>query len=99
MILKVGVKLIILYHPSTQINADGSILFPDDEKDRMKYSNLCDEYGITFLDMTERFRLEYETKHILPHGFFNSSIGSGHLNKYGHEMIADELYRIIEESR
>ena len=25
----------------------------------------------------------------------NSTVGSGHLNKYGHEMIADELYKII----
>ena len=94
-----NVKIIIFYHPTTQINSDGSLLLPNDSDDRTKFSDLCSENGITFLDMTERFKYEYETNHILPHGFCNSSIGSGHLNKYGHEMIADELYKIIENQR
>lgn len=94
-----NVKIIIFYHPTTQINSDGSLLLPNDSDDRAKFSDLCSENGITFLDMTERFKYEYETNHILPHGFCNSSIGSGHLNKYGHEMIADELYKIIENQR
>lgn len=88
-------EIIIFYHPSTQINTDGSLLLPDDAEARAEFSNLCAKNGITFLDMTERFQYEYDTNHILPHGFINSTVGSGHLNKYGHEMIADELYKII----
>lgn len=94
-----AVKIIIMYHPTTQINSDGSILFPNDEKDRTKFLVLCEKYGIVFLDMTERFSIEYNINHILPHGFCNSSVGSGHLNKYGHEMIAEELYKVIKTSR
>ena len=41
--------------------------------------------------------MEYNQNYILPHGFINSSIGNGHLNKYGHKMLAEELYKIIEE--
>lgn len=91
-----GTKIILLYHPSTQIDADGSLLLPDDEEYSAEFTELCEKNGITFLDMSERFKSEYETNHILPHGFVNSSVGSGHLNKYGHKMIADELYKIID---
>lgn len=87
--------IIIVYHPTTQINSDGSLLLPSEEKERETFANLCEKNGITFLDMTERFKYEYDVNHILPYGFSNSSVGSGHLNKYGHELIADELCNII----
>ena len=92
---KFGTDIIIFYHPSTQLNKDGSLLLPDNLELREEFSSLCAKNGITFLDMTDRFQYEYDTNHILPHGFINSSVGSGHLNKYGHGMIADELYKLI----
>lgn len=88
-------KLIIFYHPSTGINSDGSLLLPDDHFYRNLFKEICEENGVIFLDMTERFQTEYDTDHVLPHGFSNSSVGSGHLNADGHAMIADELYKII----
>ena len=88
--------MIIFYHPTTRINSDGSLLLPNDAEKRETFSNLCKQNGIIFLDMTERFKYEYKVNHVLPHGFINSSVGSGHLNKYGHKMIADELYKLIE---
>lgn len=91
-----GVQLIIMYHPTTGVDADGSLLLPDDASVRASFDALCQENGVIFLDMTERFEEEYVINHVLPHGFINSSIGSGHLNEYGHEMIADELLQIIQ---
>ena len=41
---------------------------------------------------------EYENEAVLPYGFTNTSIGSGHLNKNGHAMIAESLYEIIKEA-
>ena len=35
--------------------------------------------------------------HILPHGFSNTSVGSGHLNKEGHAMVAEAIYHRIKE--
>ena len=32
-----------------------------------------------------------------PRGFINTRPGSGHLNKYGHEVVADLLVKKIEE--
>lgn len=92
-------KIIIVYHPTTQIYPNGDLKFPDDTIERTKFIDLCNKNEIVFLDMTERFQYEYDTNHILPHGFCNSSVGSGHINKYGHEMIASELYNIIENRR
>jgi len=87
--------IIIVYHPTTRINSDGSLLLPSEDTERETFANLCAKNGIIFLDMTERFKYEYDVNHILPYGFTNSSVGSGHLNKYGHEMIADELHKIM----
>lgn len=90
-----GTKIVIFYHPSTQISTDGSLLLSGEANAKAEFSYLCAKNGIIFLDMAERFQYEYDTNHILPHGFINSSVGNGHLNKYGHEMIADEIYKII----
>ncbi len=90
-----GTKILIFYHPTTQIDREGELLLPDDGAARAAFSDLCAKNDIIFLDMTERFQREYDENHLLAHGFFNSSVGNGHLNKYGHEMIADEIYKLI----
>ena len=46
--------------------------------------------------MSDRFLKEFNEGYILPYGFVNSTVGSGHLNRYGHAMIADEIYKRIE---
>ena len=33
----------------------------------------------------------------MAHGFPTGKIGSGHLNKYGHAAVAEELYDVILE--
>ena len=58
---------------------------------------LCEEKGICFIDLCPRFLELYETEHLLPYGFSNTTMGSGHLNKVGHELIADELYKHFTE--
>ncbi len=92
-----GAKIILLYQPSTQLSPEGQLLTPEDGEQRALFSSLCEKNGLLFLDMTKRFHEEYESRHILPHGFINSSVGSGHLNSAGHAMIAEELYKLIEE--
>ena len=91
------VKAIILYHPSTILNRDGSLTLSSEKENIDNFSKLCKENNIYFLDMSERFKMEYKKNHILPYGFYNTSVGSGHLNKYGHKMVAEELYNFIKE--
>lgn len=94
-----GVQLIIVYHPKLTLTEDGGVTFPKDNELLGMYSELCEKNGIKFLDMTQRFEKEYEEKHILPHGFSNTSVGSGHLNKNGHAMIAESLCELIKEEK
>ena len=86
-----------MYHPTTTLNNDGSLTLSSENENVKEFEKLCQDNGIYFLDMSKRFKEEYEKNYILPYGFSNTSVGSGHLNKYGHEMVADELYKLIKE--
>lgn len=96
---KNGAKLLILYHPHLMINQDNSVSAAVDEELSAFFANICENNNVKFLDMSDIFIREYEEKCILPHGFSNSSVGSGHLNIYGHEMIANALYMMIMEEQ
>ena len=90
------VNLIIAYHPPVSLNKDGTLSInksPDIEK---QFSDLCAQNGIYFLNMRSRFLNEYAENHTLPYGFFNTSVGKGHMNRYGHRMFAEEIYKLIK---
>jgi len=91
-----GRQLIIVYHPRVTILEDGELRLEKNELAVRKFAEACEKNGILFLDMSDRFLAEYTKNYILPYGFSNSSVGSGHLNKYGHEMMAEELYKLIK---
>lgn len=92
-----GAKVIIAYHPSITLNKDGSLHFKTKPDEENAFGVLCEENGIYFLSMQDRFQVEYDDNHILPYGFVNSAVGSGHLNKHGHRMMAEELYAMMQE--
>lgn len=89
-------KLIIFYHPQTQIDADGSFVTEDGEFVE-RFAQACESAGIIFVDMTQDFKTMYEERNILAHGFINTRTGEGHLNSYGHEAIAQHLASVIRE--
>jgi len=91
------VRLIIMYHPALAINDDGSATPKTNPDDLRFFADACSEAGITFVDMTDIFLKAYADDHVLPHGFANTRIGTGHLNADGHRMIAEELSRVIRE--
>lgn len=88
--------VIIFYHSKTQIDRAGNYLDPTDPDARAAFVTACEANNITFLDMTEPFEQLYNEQHILAHGFANTAVGYGHLNKYGHAIIADELAKVIQ---
>ncbi len=88
-------QLIVTYHPTGTILEDGSVSFIKDEAALSLFSRKCQEYGVSFVDMTEPFAQMYATEHKLPHGFVTGPIGSGHLNADGHRKIAEELAQCI----
>ena len=94
-----GCKLIILYHPTYEIQRDGSVITKTNRNSVNDFKNTCEENGIIFVDMTDTFLEHYESEHILPHGFCNTAVGEGHLNASGHRWIAEELVDVITSEK
>ena len=87
-------EIIILYHPNVVIEEDGSLTIEETDTDSV-FMNVCDSYGVTVVNMADKFISEYENDYTLPYGFSNSKPGSGHLNSDGHRMIAEELMSVV----
>jgi hypothetical protein len=89
------VGIIIFYHH--YLIFDNNDLFLEDTAHEYSaiFENACRSNGITFINMESLFLEEYNRNNELPHGFSNTAIGVGHLNKNGHRLIAGELFRQI----
>jgi hypothetical protein len=93
-----NVQPVILYHPHLILQKDGSVLPDTDSAYLRTFSRSCVFNNIHFIDMTENFVEKYNEEHILPYGFFNTSVGQGHLNKIGHLIIAQKLYEEFKDA-
>lgn len=91
------IKPIIFYHPSERLNPDGSVTYCTEHIYLEAFASSCADLGIIFIDMTDSFKSLYANEHQLAHGFINTAIGSGHLNKFGHRVIAEKLAKVICE--
>jgi hypothetical protein len=93
------VKPLIFYHPHLRLNKDGSVSAATDDEYLATFKNACDANDVLFVDMTGAFISAYNTRRVLPHGFLNTAVGAGHLNKNGHAIIAAELFKRIQEQQ
>ena len=90
-----GVQTIIFYDPPQEFSEDGSLDYFHTRGDIALFREACAANNIIFVDMTPDFEAMYEEEHILAHGFANTAVGTGHLNKYGHRVIAERLAKVI----
>lgn len=91
-----GCTPVILFHPRLYLNADGTAYTRYSQDDLALMQRVCEETGIVLVDMTQPFLDAYAQEHILPHGFTNTEIGTGHLNRHGHRIVAQTLYPIVQ---
>lgn len=89
-----GTQMIICYHPTEQLLEDGSIYFERGEN-LSAFSTYAQQYNISFIDMSAHFENMYYVENHVAHGFCTGKLATGHLNKYGHAAMADELYEEI----
>ncbi len=88
-----GGKLVFAYAPNLPYVRDGRVLADDPDSELiMKFREKCTEFGVGFVDARSWLEEVYSQQGVLPHGFFNSEQGDGHLNKYGHEAVAKALH-------
>lgn len=81
-------QLIILYN-SYELEGDELTT-----QQKQLWTDLCNENNIAFLDMTDDFSVALSNNEYV-YGFLNTLPNEGHLNKKGHELIADRIYRFI----
>lgn len=96
-----GCQAVIYFIPDMSVEEDGRLAFGVEESARGQFGEFCREQGILFIDMTEQIAAAYETEHRLASGFSNTTVGYGHLNAYGHALLADAIYEAVkaEEGR
>ncbi len=93
---KNNVKPIIVYQSPVELDEEGMII-KTANPDVQRFEKACRSKDIAFIDMTTAFSELYEKEHRLPHGFANTAVGVGHLNKYGHRMIAGEITKYVAQ--
>jgi len=95
---KHNTNCIIVYHPTLSVDNDMNISVNTNREDLGIIETACLNNGIKFINMEEDFINYYKENNILPHGFNNTIPGQGHLNKYGHMLIAEKLNKEIERN-
>ena len=91
-------KLIVLLDRGIEIDDSGNVKENKKDFHYIYLKQACENNNIIFVDMYDEFKKKYNEEKILPNGFMNTKVGSGHLNRNGHELIAKKLYSIVNES-
>jgi len=89
-------RLIIMYHPTVSLTADGTLEIDVQETTPM-FRTACEANDILFVDVSEAFLAAYDVEYAVPYGFSNTTMGTGHLSADGHRVIAEELYKVLKE--
>ena len=90
-------KLILLYHPMNyDVDETGQLVFEDETYEWEILQTLCEENGIVLVSTKDEYIRMYNEDYVVPNGFVNTRLGSGHLNKYGHTAMANVLYETIK---
>ncbi len=95
---KHGIVPVIFYAPNESLNENGTPVYQTDTKYLEAYDEACSSLGIVFTDMSDSFLSLYNEQKVLAHGFSNTAVGAGHLNRYGHEAVAQAVADKIRET-
>lgn len=90
-------NIIFIYHPNVVFDEKGEASIAYSETWSL-FRDACRENGINVIDMGPVFLDHYENARQLPYGFSNTTPGTGHLNKVGHQLIAKTLIEFLEET-
>ena len=97
---KAGTTEIIIFNLAhTRLNKAGDVEIIPDQGENEIFQKVCSDISMTYIDMAGPFTTAYQREHVLPYGFLNSPIGTGHLNRYGHRIIADTMETVLKDER
>ena len=90
-------KPVILLHERFWTGEDGNIIMETDETYKNAFKKCCENNGIKVIDASPEMIEHYKNSSEFSYGFSNSAPGEGHLNKTGHRLIAEIVYKHINE--
>ena len=90
-----GKRIIIFYHPTGTPNISGNLTFDTNENSLSLFSDFAEKYGIDFIDLTKDTEKLWQTEHKTTHGFCTGTAFSGHFNRNGHKIAAENLAKKI----
>ena len=95
-----GNHALLVYAPSLPRLLEGKVSTDDNAALYVEaYAQSCVRSGIPFLNLTPALAAHFQATGRLPHGFFNSPPGFGHLNEDGHRLAAEAVLQYVKEHR
>ena len=92
-----GVTPILVFNASMVISEDGKVDTNTNTEQLAAFQRVCEEKGILLLDISDACLEHHASCYELPYGFSNTSPGGGHMNKIGHRIFAEEVFKAIRE--
>ncbi len=92
-----NIKVVILIHQRFWEDADRNIITENSPKYIDAFKKCCENNNIKVIDATKQMIESYRKDFKFSYGFPNTAPGEGHLNKTGHRIIAEEVYKSINE--
>lgn len=92
-----GIKPVILLHQRFWEDAARNIITENSQEYIDAFKNCCENNNIKVIDVTKTMIERYKKNFEFSYGFSNTAPGEGHLNKTGHRIIAEEIYKSINE--
>ena len=91
-----GVQPVIVFDTAVLVDEHGKAYTVTDPEQLAAFESVCAEKGIVFVDLTDAYLGEYAESCRLPYGFANTTPGTGHMNKVGHRLFAQEVCGTIK---
>lgn len=86
--------VMFVYAPQVPRIYANHIVFDDPESNRMtSFADALAFRGVRFINMQDSFCKFFRSSGRFPRGFSNSRPGEGHLNRDGHRLVAEEIFR------
>lgn len=88
-------EIILVYHPTGEI-VEGKGLAFDTDSEYELLGDCCRKNGIDYIDLSEQFLQEYKKNYTVGHGFWNTCLGTGHMNGEGCRILATAVKNMME---
>ena len=92
-----GIVPIIFMHERFWVNTEFEIIMETDETYKNAFKKCCENNNIKVIDVSSEMVNEYKENSAYSYGFSNSAPGEGHLNTTGHRIVAEAVYKCINE--